>query len=334
MFLTDPIYALGLPPLVNLLIFAALVIIGAELFVKGLIFFGNVFHLADGFLGYAVAIGVALPGIGSALYAILVLNTAQLGFGIILGACVWSICGMVGLVAIIDGNLQTRPKDVFGFGVIELVITFVVVLIFMESMGWVESIGYTIHLIEAVGLILFVVFSYLTIVIWSKRHISHPKVEDTKIKSGRKAIWAAVLALGLFLIISFVEDLAHAGGEVAETWGLPDFFVGFFFVAIIITLPELVASVYSVLKGRHQISIGTLLGTNILNLAFVVIVPALFFNITPGSEGITGLHLIFLGGTSFLAVYFMYSDLKLTRVEGSILIGLYAALFIVSYYML
>ena len=91
---------------------------------------------------------------------------------------------------------------------------------------------------------------------------------------------AAYLALGLALLILSAEALVYAASSVALRLEVSTAVVGLTIIALGTSLPELAASITCVLKGHHDLAIGNIVGSNILNLLVVLPFPGL---LSPGS---------------------------------------------------
>jgi cation:H+ antiporter len=83
-----------------------------------------------------------------------------------------------------------------------------------------------------------------------------------------------LLAGGILLVISS-RILVGGATTIATSLGISDLIIGLTIVAIGTSLPEIAASVASVLKGENDIAIGNVLGSNIFNSLGVVGVAAL-----------------------------------------------------------
>lgn len=78
---------------------------------------------------------------------------------------------------------------------------------------------------------------------------------------------------GLLLLILSSRALVWAATAIAQQLGVSDLIIGLTIIAIGTSLPELAASVASVLKGHHEIAIGNVIGSNIFNLLAVMSLP-------------------------------------------------------------
>ena len=75
--------------------------------------------------------------------------------------------------------------------------------------------------------------------------------------------------LGFFLIVVSSWVITKSSTALADEWGIGSGFVGLSLVAVGTSLPELTASIISVRKGKPEIIIGTILGSNIFNGAAI-----------------------------------------------------------------
>lgn len=78
---------------------------------------------------------------------------------------------------------------------------------------------------------------------------------------------------GLLLLILSSRALVWAATAIAQQLGVSDLVIGLTIIAIGTSLPELAASIASVLKGHHEIAIGNVIGSNIFNLLAVMSLP-------------------------------------------------------------
>jgi cation:H+ antiporter len=76
--------------------------------------------------------------------------------------------------------------------------------------------------------------------------------------------------LGIVLIFFGADLLVTYGVTIAEHWGIPSAIISLTVIALGTSLPELVTAVTALLKGRSGLSIGNILGANILNFTMVL----------------------------------------------------------------
>lgn len=148
---------------------------------------------------------------------------------------------------------------------------------------------------------------------------------------------AAYLGLGLALLVLSAEALVAAATSIAGTLGVTTGIIGLTIVALGTSLPELAASVTCVLKGHHDLAIGNIVGSNILNLLAVLPFPGL---LSPGPiepELLYRDYAVMLILTLLLS-FFAYRGIKknamITRGNGAFLMAIYGAWFGVMLFQL
>ena len=84
-----------------------------------------------------------------------------------------------------------------------------------------------------------------------------------------------LLVVGLVLLLGGAELLVRGAVAIAEEFGVSDLVIGLTIIAIGTSLPELAASITSVIKNEADIAIGNVIGSNLFNMLMVLGVPAL-----------------------------------------------------------
>ena len=97
-------------------------------------------------------------------------------------------------------------------------------------------------------------------------------------EGGEGSIRAAAARFGAAaaLILVSAPVVAVSGKEIADATGLAQTFVGTVLLAITTSLPELVASVAAVRIGAHDLAVGNLFGSNMFNMAALVLADAAY----------------------------------------------------------
>ena len=95
------------------------------------------------------------------------------------------------------------------------------------------------------------------------------------------------LSGGLIVLLASSRMMVWGAVNIAVAFGVSDLLVGLTIVAIGTSLPELAASITSVLKAEPDIAIGTVIGSNMFNLLAVLALPGI---IAPGDIAIEAMH--------------------------------------------
>jgi cation:H+ antiporter len=83
------------------------------------------------------------------------------------------------------------------------------------------------------------------------------------------------LLLGLMLLLGGAELLVRCSVAVAEYFGISDLVIGLTIIAVGTSLPELAASIMSVIKKEGDIAVGNVIGSNMFNMLGVIGIPGL-----------------------------------------------------------
>ncbi len=86
------------------------------------------------------------------------------------------------------------------------------------------------------------------------------------------------LLLGLLLLVSSSKLLVWGATGIAQALGISELIIGLTVVALGTSLPELAASIASLRKGKPDLAIGNVIGSNLFNSLAVIGLPALLTN--------------------------------------------------------
>jgi len=134
------------------------------------------------------------------------------------------------------------------------------------------------------------------------------------------------MLFGLILLLISANALVYGATGIARALGGSELIIGLTIVAVGTSLPELAASIASVLKGHHDIAIGNVIGSNILNLLLVLPVPAFLAPLNIEATVLWRDGGMMLLMTLILAVFILLkikSSQKFGRFLGAVLMLLY-----------
>jgi cation:H+ antiporter len=129
------------------------------------------------------------------------------------------------------------------------------------------------------------------------------------------------LLIGLVLLVSGADLLVRGAVFIAEHFGVSDLVIGLTVVAIGTSLPELAASIASIIKKEADIAIGNIIGSNMFNILAVLGIPALIHPDSFSQQVLTRDYPAMLGLSLMLGfMLFISSKGKLIRAEGAVLL--------------
>ncbi|MBO5143502.1 MAG: calcium/sodium antiporter [Clostridia bacterium] len=135
------------------------------------------------------------------------------------------------------------------------------------------------------------------------------------------------IILGFALLVKGADSLVDGASNIAKKFHIPEIIIGLTIVSIGTSMPELVVSVTSALKGCSDMAMGNVIGSNVCNLLLIlglstVIKPIKFQKETKFVE--IPLNLAF----TVLFMILCNSGLDVSKYDAVILMGLFA-LFII-----
>ena len=155
--------------------------------------------------------------------------------------------------------------------------------------------------------------------------------EIPKLSNKQAVLWFIV---GLAILILSSRGLVWGSVNIAKAAGVSDLIIGLTIVAIGTSLPELAASIMSVLKKEPDIAIGNIIGSNMFNLLVVFGIPGLMSPsiIDPAVLNRDFPIMIGLSIALFIMAYGFKGQGRINRFEGGLLLGGYTAYMAVLYY--
>ncbi len=140
-----------------------------------------------------------------------------------------------------------------------------------------------------------------------------------------------LFALGLFGIIVASKFIIVSATAIALSFGIPESVIALTLVALGTSIPEVATSVIAARKNEGELSVGNILGANIMNICWVAGMASLANDLTLGTREIA-----FMFPSMFIMViatlFVLRTSHALTRCEGGILAGLYAV-YIASFFL-
>ena len=218
-----------------------------------------------------IVVGATIVSIGTTLPEVLVSTTAAFdgSAAIAAGNAFGSIICNTALIA---GLTQTiRPSKKVEFASLGWrSIFFFAVLVTMDVIGFVTgAFGRPV----GIGLILLFVF-YAAISI--KRASVEGGSEEAEESKDGISIPKELLKLVVCAVMLFfgARLLVNNGIIIAEAIGVPERVIAVTFIALGTSLPELMTSVMSLVKGYGNVGLGNVIGANLLNILLVIGIPS------------------------------------------------------------
>ena len=110
--------------------------------------------------------------------------------------------------------------------------------------------------------------------------------------------------------------------------GVSDKFIAVTVLAGGTSLPELATSLVAALKGRPQLALGNILGSNVFNILFILGSSALIMPLSFASVTIVDAAVLLLSSVLLVLCAYTGRKLRIDRFEGAAMLAVFAAYYI------
>ncbi|SDN49300.1 cation:H+ antiporter [Desulfonauticus submarinus] len=251
-----------------------------------------------------VAMGTSLPEF-MVTFLSAIKGLSNISVSNVVGSNIFNLGIILGTMALIR-PLRIDKKMVLRDGIFLLfVISWVMLSLWDLSMGRIAGIG-----------LLLIFGGYL---FWIASKGSRLPIEVDVVY--RKCKWWDYprLGLGVVLLALGANLLVEHASTLARYFGLSEWFIGVTIVAAGTSLPELATSLAAAVRGRNEILVGNLIGSDIFNFAGVLGITALIHPLTISPIGLLNLKISVIAVFGLLIL--MRTGWRLSRWEGALLVS-------------
>ena len=260
-----------------------------------------------------VALGTSMPELCVSVVSALK-GTPDLAVGNVVGSNIFNALLIVGVAALVAPMTILRSTV---FKDVPCALVASVVLLMMCQNDWVIT-----RLDGTILFVFFLVFMRLTIKGATSAQPAPQAADEKEASAGKHPMkgWLAGLwmVVGLAALIGGSNLFVGGATEVARALNVSDAVIGLTIVAGGTSLPELATSVVAAKKGNSGIAIGNVLGSNVLNILFIL---GLTGMISPMHiEGITNVDLYMMLISTIMIWFFSFTKYTIERWEGAVLV--------------
>ena len=291
-----------------------LILFGANYLVDGSSSIAKKFGLSEFIIGLTiVGIGTSTPEMVVSFMSSLQ-GKADMAIGNIVGSNIFNTMIILGITALITPLVITKSnlrKDI----PLNIIVTALLILLGMNQT--IFGLGQN-QLCRLDGLVLIGVFAWY---LWSSfKSDSADDDEESQIKEYTGLMSVVLILGGLAGLIIGGKLFVNAATELAKMFGVSDKFIAITVMAAGTSMPELATCVVAALKGRGQLALGNILGSNISNILLILggsslINPLSFTGMTYVDLGVVLVSALFILGSAYL-----FRKNSLDRFEGATLL--------------
>lgn len=133
-----------------------------------------------------------------------------------------------------------------------------------------------------------------------------------------------LLALGFLLLMKGADWFVEGTAGIARKFGIPQIVIGLTIVAMGTSAPEAAVSVNAALQGNASISVGNVVGSNILNILIILGITGVITSVAIQKSTLQ-IDIPFMLAITVVLGVLGFTGNQLTRIEGIILLVLFVA---------
>lgn len=285
---------------------------GADWFVEGVAGIAEKFGIPQLVIGLTiVAMGTSAPEAAVSITSAMK-GSAGITIGNVVGSNILNVLVILGLTAVITRVAVQRSTVRYEIPFM-LIITLVLLGLGLS--------GNEITFVE--GIILWALFIVYMVYLFRMAKNQKEEADDSK----EQPVWKLILLgiVGAVLVVWGADISVDAASAIAKMFGMSDRLIGLTIVALGTSLPELVTSVTAARKGKADIAIGNIVGSNVFNILFVVGTTALVTPVIFESKFVIDTLVAFGAGVLLWLGVMKHKELR--RPVGALMLLAYAGYF-------
>ena len=294
-------------------------VIGANILVDGASSIAYRLKVSSLIIGMTVvAFGTSMPEFAVNIFSSIHKNTG-LAISNILGSNIFNILVILGIAAMlkkIPVHRNTISRDIPMNLLAAIMVGVCANKVLINGLG--ESALFATDGI--VFLSLFAIFLYYTFY-----HLKPDGEGEAHIKKMSMFRAIVLVMLGLGGLIAGGELIVKGATDMARSAGMADHVVGLLIVGPGTSIPELITSLVAVKKGKVNLAVGNVVGSNIFNIFFILGLSSVIYPL-PFHTELNIAVMVTIAASLLLFIFtYMSRSSKLTKPKGILFILLYVA---------
>ena len=298
----------------------AAIIFGATLLTDGSVALAARFKVSEFVVGLTiVAIGTSMPEFVVSFLSALS-GSGEMAIGNVVGSNIFNVYAILGVCAVVAPVLFTRSN---------LRSDIPVCILASVALFGVTVCDNVIARWEGALLLMFYVLMLIYSIRQGKKQgadVAQPNGAEEAQGAKPMPVWRIPVWIlgGLALLIYGGQLCVDSATQIARSLGVSEATIAITLIAGGTSLPELAASLVSLVKGRGSLALGNVLGSNIANILLILGGCSL---ITPLSMGNVNMLDIAIAVSAPIAVFiagYIIGDKRITRPEGVVFLLIYA----------
>ena len=307
-------------PILEIVSGIILLFTGGELFIQGAISLSLILGIPQIVIGLTVvSLGTSSPELLVSLNSVFK-GSDSLAASNVIGSNIFNVLVVLGISSLIT-PLKVKSRIV------------------RRDVPLLMAISCAVWAMSSTGLLtwqagIFLIFCLVMNTIWEIITINEkeedtknaePEIKDFNENNISKLNVLLKLIFGISLLSFGSNILVNGSQTLAILLGVNEIFIGLTIVATGTSLPELATSIIAAFKGKTDLAIGNVIGSNLLNQLLILGSCSIFsgFKGLSIEQSLIKIDLPFMVLTTFACLPIFWTKGKITRIEGFILLNLY-----------
>lgn len=304
--------------IIGLITGLVLILLGANYLVDGSSSIAKKFGLSE------FVIGLTIVGIGTSTPEMVVSfmssiqDKATMAIGNIVGSNIINTLLILGVTAAISPLLITKDnirKDI----PLNIGVTLLLILLGMKNTIFGIGSNELSRWDGALFLIIFVIYMWKS---FTSKSTDQARQEDEGIELYPNWMSVIFIVSGLIGLIMGGKVFVTNAVRLAQEFNVSEKFIAITIMALGTSLPELATCIVAALKGRGQLALGNILGSNIFNIILILGGASLIRPLSYAGISIVDSVTLLLSSVMILLTAYTFKKNMIDRIEGLIFLGI------------
>ncbi|QOR61079.1 calcium/sodium antiporter [Sulfurovum sp. ST-21] len=206
-----------------------------------------------------IALGTSLPEMAASIAASAG-DKPDIAISNVIGSNILNITLVLASVFLIAKNISPNRDFFAKDSTWALVPVFVFILMILDGV---------ISRFDA-SLLLLLMGAYLLFLLQDAKNIPEEELDDVDMAHFSWTTTIPMLIIGFILVIAGAHFTVESASDIAKSFGISEWVIGIILISLGTSLPELVVSISAAVKGKVDMAIGNIIGSNMANTSVVL----------------------------------------------------------------
>jgi len=298
-----------------------LLVAGGEMLLRGAVGLASILRLTPAVIGLTVvAAGTSVPELAVSAIAAYQ-GKPDIAVANVVGSNIFNIAVILGICALIRPLAITGNTIRLEYPVLALVTLLCLVI---AQDGEINRLDAALCLAVYMGFTAYLVGLVRGQVTTSEAQNLRAEVDELTPSAARPRAWVciALVAAGAALLAGGAHSTVTGAVELARLFQWSERVIGLTIVSIGTSLPEVVASLVSSARGRSDVAIGNVIGSNLFNILAILGLSGMFAPL-PVQPELLASDCWWMLGITLLLFPIMFTGFRVSRWEGGLLLAVY-----------